>query len=210
MNEQDKIEFEKWRREALPKWTKKEDIMNFIIKKFKYKKYLEIGVRIGACFKEIEIGSKDGVDANANEYVNFAMASDEFFKRNKKKYDIIFIDGLHTEEQVHRDVINALRFLNKNGTIICHDINPPFEEYQTIPPTFTAWNGTSWKAFVKLRSEREDLEMLTIDTDWGLGVIRFGSQELIPIPETLEYNHLKNNRKQLLNLITVEDFYNKI
>jgi hypothetical protein len=42
------------------------------------------------------------------------MTSDEFFEINKSTYDIIFIDGLHIDEQVERDIINGLKILNLN------------------------------------------------------------------------------------------------
>ena len=34
----------------------------------------------------------------------YKMSSDIFFKSNKKYFDIIFIDGLHLEEQVDKDI----------------------------------------------------------------------------------------------------------
>ncbi len=47
--------------------------------------------------------------------------SDNFFNKNKINYDLIFIDGNHTINQVLKDTINSLNCLNKNGIIILHD-----------------------------------------------------------------------------------------
>ena len=37
---------------------------------------------------------------------NFRMPSDDFFKKKNIKYDLIYIDGLHTKTQVNKDLIN--------------------------------------------------------------------------------------------------------
>ena len=39
-------------------------------------------------------------------------------------FDLIFIDGFHTKEQVKRDFENSLRCLNQNGFIVIHDTYP--------------------------------------------------------------------------------------
>ena len=48
--------------------------------------------------------------------------SDIFFKKNKKKFDIIYVDGAHNKEQVKSDSLNALKYLNKDGIIIFDDL----------------------------------------------------------------------------------------
>ena len=58
------------------------------------------------------------------------MTSDEFFdflRTNEfdRKYDVIFIDGLHKSYQVKKDILNSLQFLNPKGYIVLHDCNPP-------------------------------------------------------------------------------------
>ena len=52
------------------------------------------------------------------------MTSDEFFKKNRQNFDIIFLDGLHTYEQTIKDIDNGLRFLNTSGVILVHDCLP--------------------------------------------------------------------------------------
>lgn len=78
--------------------------------------YLEIGVWYGDTFKYINTSNKDGVDPGQyceSEYVNYKMTSDDFFINNpNKKYDIIFIDGLHTAYQVSKDIYNSINHLN--------------------------------------------------------------------------------------------------
>ena len=190
---------------------KRSDIINHLIKLYEYKSYLEIGVRKPKHnFIKINIEDKDGVDPNVN--CNFKMTSDEFFKTNKKNYDIIFIDGLHVDEQVTRDVINSLEFLNPNGTIVIHDCNPKEEvhQFEKYDKSVRIWNGTVWKAFAKLRSTRPDLYMKVVDTDHGVGIVRIGSQELFNLDGMkLDFSFLEENRVELLNLISIEEFINE-
>ena len=47
--------------------------------------------------------------------------SDYFFESNKKKFDLIYVDGSHEFEYVKRDANNAFKVLNKNGIIIFDD-----------------------------------------------------------------------------------------
>ena len=53
--------------------------------------------------------------------------------------------------------------------------------------------------------------MNVIDTDNGVGVIQFGTQECITLPDdafNLTYQYLDSNRTKILNLISINEFYN--
>jgi hypothetical protein len=141
------------------------------------------------------------------------MTSDEFFMQNSIKYDVIFIDGLHLYEQAYKDVKSSLGILKENGIIIMHDCNPSSEwlqrEYDTQVPG--GWCGTVWKAFVRLRMEREDIEMFVVDTDHGVGVLNPNGRQKIYqcIEDIYNYNVFDKNRVEALNLISVEEFKKK-
>jgi len=185
-------------------------IINRIIRCCNYEKYLEIGVmRKQLNFNNIQIEHKIGVDPGGEGFseATHTMTSDDYFKQNKESFDIVFIDGLHESRQVLNDILNALRFLNRGGTIVCHDMNPLLELCQRVPRQTAIWNGDGWKAFVTLRMQREDLEMYVIDADYGLGIIRRGSQEKLKKCK-LTYKNLKKNRKVWLNLISEDAFFN--
>ena len=198
------------------------DIINAFIKKYNYVNYLEIGVRTGINLREVIAVHKDGVDPGVEETLtpetNYPITSDKFFElihNHDIKYDIIFVDGLHRDYQVYTDIINALNHLSSNGTIVCHDMNPLWEITQRNEGVTGCgcWNGSCWKAWAKLRSERSDLEMYVVDTDHGCGVIRLGKQNSIHLPKNafdLDFEYLENNRKELLNLITVDEFFEKL
>jgi hypothetical protein len=186
------------------------EIIQTYIDKLKAKKYLEIGMGPGINFSKVICDYKVCVDPTPTVPVTFTLTSDDFFKQNKEKFDVVFIDGLHMSEQVYLDILNSLDVLNENGVIICHDMNPHSEIIQRYPQAIpeSEWTGDCWKAWVKLKTERKDLCMFVIDTDYGCGVITKGKQELIKVNEELTWELLDGNRKNLLNLISTETFLN--
>lgn len=194
---------------------KRFDIINSLIKKFDYKIYLEIGVRRAEdCFDKINVTDKDAVDPNPlSKKINYPMTSDEFFKDNKKMYDIIFIDGLHQEYQVDIDIKESLKILNEEGTIVIHDCNPASKHRQTETSNGGSWNGTVWKSFVKLRFTNPNLNMFTINTDQGCGIVRRGVQEVLDQNKYKyfwTYPIFVRYRKLFLNLISPEEFTKRL
>jgi hypothetical protein len=191
------------------------ELINRLIKKYKYKSYLEIGVNTpaqpGYNWVGVEIETKHGVDPNVD--TTYRMESDTFFNEHiSQKYDIIFVDGLHLFEQVYKDIVNSLENLNENGVIVVHDCNPITEITQRRLRASDSWHGDVWKSIVKLRMENPNLEISTVDTDEGCGIIRKGIQELLVVDngvDTYHYDFLNENRKKVLNLITVDEFTKK-
>ena len=47
--------------------------------------------------------------------------SDNFFRHNEKKYDLIYVDGDHETEQVKKDIYNSWNNLNKEGYLLLDD-----------------------------------------------------------------------------------------
>lgn len=186
-------------------------IIQHLITKYKYQSYLEIGIRSGNNYKKIKIKNKIGVDPNpiGNMKNIIKQTSDEFFDKNKKMFDIIFIDGLHLEDQVTRDINNSLKFLSKNGIIVLHDCSPPTKFHQRdnycVDGKYPAWNGTAWRAYVKKRMLNQHLFMCVINCDWGVGIIKRGKQILYPKTE-LTFENLEKDRKKMLNLMSVDKF----
>jgi hypothetical protein len=185
------------------------DIIKLLIKKINAKKFLEIGVHQGYIIDNISCEYKVGVDPNINTKATVFKTSDEFFETNNEKFDVIFIDGLHIKDQVLKDINNALSCLNENGYIVCHDMNPSKEIIQRVPQETSEWTGDCWKAWVILRSQRSDLDMCVVDTDYGCGIISSGQQNLINIDDELNWDNFVLNRYHWLNLIPVQEFYRK-
>lgn len=211
---------------------KRFDIINNLINRFNYKSYLEIGTANRKwCFNKIEIDNKICVDPDENANADFVGISDDFFKQNKKTFDIIFIDGMHEYKQVLCDIKNSLNVLNKGGAIVLHDCNPksmkaaiPYSELNlnNTRNINSIWNGDVYKAFIDFKYNefrdvyKNDSVLFTIDTDFGCGV--FVNREALEINNLFDNNlksfdditfkFFKQNRNELLNLISVEKFKN--
>lgn len=200
------------------------DIINEIIKIKGFGKYLEIGVRNpDDCYNKVNCDLKHSVDPgyeNESNNVDFKFTSDDFFNRlecglleleNNYKWDVIFIDGLHISNQVERDVLNSLNHLSEGGFILLHDCNPFLYEYnyeRVIEDYWgQGWNGTVWKVIYKLLCTREDLDVYTINTDEGVGIIKKGSgRKLLEFENHYyEYKELHKNIEKHLNIITINE-----
>lgn len=182
------------------------ELINAIVERIGARHYLEIGVNNGRSFAAIRCEHKVGVDPKPVNASIVGLTSDAFFAQNRETFDVIFIDGLHENEQVHRDILNALNVLNEGGFIVCHDMNPWSEQAQRVPYAGGSWTGDCWKAFVGLRAERSDLEMCVLNIDAGCAVIRRGSQTPLQIREPLAWRALERHRRAWLNLVTAERF----
>ena len=188
------------------------DIINNIIKYKKYTSYLEIGCQADVSFKKVSALEKIGVDPMDGG--THRMTSDDFFKSNKKKFDIIFIDGLHEYSQVLRDIKNAIKFLNENRIILVHDCLPAKIWHQTIPQTHSSWNGDVWKAIVECRTI-DNIDTYTCIADQGLGVVfNKKNKNLLDIKtkdfKKLTFKDYYFNHKKYMNLINENDLYNLI
>lgn len=144
-------------------------LVNFILTTKSNPAYLEIGCESNNLFDSIPVPNKTGVDPMSGGTVR--TTSDDFFKDNKLKYDIIFIDGLHTYKQVHVDVINALKAINKNGFIIIHDMLPRSWQEQHIPRLSRNWCGDVWKVAFELE-ETNGIDFKIILIDCGCAVVK--------------------------------------
>ena len=144
------------------------EIINKIINYKNYKKYLEIGCFKDENFDKININYKVGVDPVSGGTIR--DTSDNYFIKNKDNFDIIFIDGLHHYEQVKKDILNSLNFLNDGGIILVHDCLPSRARDQMIPRSHENWNGDVWKAIVEFRTKK-DLDTYVCMADQGLGLI---------------------------------------
>lgn len=190
---------------------KRTDIINYLIDSHDYQSYLEIGVdKPSENFDKIECKFKIGVDPNGA--ASYTGTSDEFFSENKLTFDIIFVDGLHKEFQVTRDIENSLSCLNNNGRIVLHDCLPISEQHQSEEYNGGIWAGTVWRSLAKLRMTRSDLSLDIVDTDWGCGILRRGTSKLFSAPQdlVLNYDFFFYNMRELFNIITVDEFVKKI
>jgi Methyltransferase domain len=183
------------------------DLINALVAKNGYKSYLEIGCRDDSTFDVIDVRHKVGVDPASGGTLR--MTSDEFFSQNQETFDIIFIDGLHTYEQVLVDILNSAKVLNPGGVIVMHDCLPTSCYAQYDYQVSLAWNGDVWKSFLHART-LHDLDAATCLIDHGVGVIkkRPNSKPLelgVADFKKLNYAFLVSNYGQLMNTMSFDE-----
>lgn len=184
------------------------DIINYLVERCNATKYLEIGVWNGVNLNAIRCSYKVAVDPDPLTAATVHCTSDAFFETNSTQFDVIFIDGLHEHHQVYKDITNALKWLSPEGFIVCHDMSPVSEETQRVPYSGNGiWNGDCWKALVQIRTERSDITVETVDTDYGCGIICQRPSSCLDIQGLeLTYHNFEANRRHWLNLISPEEF----
>jgi len=189
------------------------DIINFLIQNNNFSSYLELGVFNGDNISKIAATIKHGVDPGdegvVSPYVTHRCSSDHFFKNLDKsvKYDIIFIDGLHHADQVARDIKNSLCHLSENGYVLLHDCIPVDYSSQLVPRQTKVWNGDVWRAFVGFRLSNINIDSWTIDTDYGIGIIKNDISKDINdfIPVDISYSEFEKNKQFLLRIISTQN-----
>jgi predicted O-methyltransferase YrrM len=180
------------------------EIIQETIYRKKYKNYLEIGCDNDQLFSKINIEKKIGVDPVSGGTIR--DTSDNFFKKNIIKFDVVFIDGLHEYSQVKKDIENSLNNLNDNGVIFLHDCMPKSYLHQAVPRAKGYWNGDVWKNIVEIRT-RTELDTYVICADQGIGMIlKRPNRNLLNLNiknfKNLKYKDYYYNYKSYLNIIS--------
>jgi hypothetical protein len=178
-----------------------------------YKTYLEIGYGDGENFELISVDVKHAVDPYITGNPNvIAKTSDQFFAEAVAvgaKYDIIFIDGLHTHDQVARDHVNALLCLKPKGVILLHDVNPTLPghvrkladgETDTGP-----WTGDAYKAWTQIRRASK-FWTATILSDFGVGIVDSSrAGEMVNFDPPASFEEFEASRELFLKPIRFDD-----
>lgn len=145
-------------------------LINLLANKFADARYLEIGCQENHLFNSVATRHKIGVDPERGG--NRRMTSDDFFETNKATFDVIFVDGLHTYQQVRKDVINSMNCLAAGGWIALHDMLPQNWLEAHVPNiSLGAWSGDAWKIAFEL-SQTLGIDFRIIKIDGGVGVIK--------------------------------------
>ena len=192
------------------KYPSKYEIIQETISRKNYKSYLEIGCDQDELFSKIIIDKKIGVDPASGGTIR--DTSDNFFKKNNIKFDIIFIDGLHEYDQVKKDINNSLLFLNDNGVIFLHDCMPMRFMSQAVPRAKGMWNGDVWKNIVESRT-RPEIDTYVVHADQGVGMIlKKPNKKILKLSisnfKRLKFRDFFYNYKEYLNVVYKEDLKN--
>jgi hypothetical protein len=151
------------------------ELINFLLQQRNATRYLEIGVHEQQeHFANVRCAHKMYVDPHVQS------GSVACFAERREKFDLVFIDGFHTEEQASTDIATAYQCLADGGVIVLHDCMPPDAWHQRAPEAFREgenWNGTVWKAALR-EFNRTEYKCTLLDTDWGCGVIDTAQSQL--------------------------------
>ena len=123
-------------------------VIQTFLNMFERPDYLEIGVDAGQTFQAVNAASKTAVDpafkfpvppnSDGNPVKYHQVTSDVFFAGvapTGARFDVVFVDGLHTFEQVLRDTLNAVSMLKPFGVVVVDDITP--NSYHSALPSLT-------------------------------------------------------------------------
>lgn len=170
-------------------------LIDAFVQKYNYKSYLEIGFLNGLTFNLVNCDHKIGVDPQprVNDHRVVAKTSDDFFAENTNIFDIVFIDGNHEKHQVYRDFKNSYQFLNDNGLIIFHDINPPSKA-----GTALSGHGDCFETWLNMCNHYKLYTYSTKDDSVGIF-----NKKLNPVfidfdLKNYDYEELNNNRNKYI------------
>lgn len=176
------------------------------------KSYLEIGVSKGHTFLNVNFPLKHAVDpkfqldvaANSSDSVRFfETTSDDFFINKadpNQKYDLMFLDGLHTFEQTFRDFCCSQAHAHDRTIWLIDDVHPNdiFSAHPNQRTTYRhrrrhglagkAWHGDVYKLVFAVNDFFPNLSFRTIV---GGGnpqtvIIRRQRTDFAPIYDNLE------------------------
>ena len=165
------------------------------------KRYLEVGVCQGTTFFQVEVDEKVAVDPvfqfdhrahAASKTIFHQMPSDDYFASMAAgRFDLIYLDGLHTYEQTLRDLLNSLRVAH-DDTVWLIDDTVPTNSYAALPDEALcfdlrrqagivdyAWMGDVFKVVFFVGAMMPDFEILTF-TGHGQTVLWRPSSRGIP------------------------------
>jgi hypothetical protein len=140
------------------------------------------------------------------------------------RFDIALVDSWHEYATSWRDLVAAFLHIRDGGTLVVHDCLPPRSELAVANYIQGEWCGVGYQAYVDFISQRRDLAVYTVDTDYGCGVIRklanpsrecatsAGADLLADWRgkrgDPMEaFAFLQTHKQVLLNLITSDEFF---
>lgn len=201
----------------------KEDIINGLVARRNYSSVLEVSTaHSGFVFDRLRAPHKERVrctddiwgDEDDGIATEIAAPTGKIWRRladDRRLYDLIFLDGVHTLKQCREDLAEGLKRLTARGCLVVHDCNPPSDNFTGDRPKQGAWCGEMYRAFCELRVTRgHKLAACVVDTDCGCGIVERASNVCDPAATELrmfsDFNDFLARRTELLNLISPAEF----
>jgi hypothetical protein len=220
-------------------WNKAH-LINHLIDVHGYRHYLELCTfstgrryaeidrsQLETCVRLIYRCPDDFDDGLPTDYRSNTLDIGESLKKIRDEgrgFDIALADSWHEYETSWRDLVEGFLLIREGGTLVVHDCLPPRSELAVAKYIPGEWCGVGYLAYVDFISQRRDLAVYTVDTDYGCGVIRkltdpspqsatSASAELLgdwrgkredPM-EAIAF--LQAHKQVLLNLIVTDEFF---
>ena len=166
----------------------KVDIVHLLADRYACRRYLDLATpttgnyysaidrsRFEACRRLMYRCPADYADGLAIDYrcadldIAPALAA---IQADGRRFDLMLVDPFHTYAASARDLAAAFALLEPGGALVVHDCLPPNEALAVPHFKPGAWCGVTYKAFLDFVLARRDLRYLTVDADYGCGVIR--------------------------------------
>ena len=215
------------------------DRLNRLSKINSAENYLEIGVNKGVTLRRVDVQRKVGVDPSFNfntEEVDHKaelheVTSDKYFETcgTSKKFDLIYLDGLHEYNQTLRDFFNTLSYSHENTIWLFDDTNPDSYEASLYPQRITkevrvrtgnrdnSWMGDVYKCVFFLNKFLRDFEYATF-LEHGQTVVwrkKISSEVEFCIPDDMDITNMSyadfvSYRDSVLNFKTDEEIFSRV
>jgi hypothetical protein len=216
---------------------RKYEIARLLGKRYGYTSYLEICTpTTGGTFSQVDklqfprrvrVVYKNQPMFSDGEQIDFSTESENgdglFGKliRSGEKFDLVFIDSYHTYAASLRDLVYGMQLVNQNGIILIHDCFPPNIACTTPEYIRGEWCGLTFAAFLDIVLFTEGIHYITIDSDYGCGVVskdnrlsQFSNPPADPklllewrmLPLLQKYPFFESHHRELLHLISAEEF----
>jgi hypothetical protein len=176
------------------------EVINYFMSALKLTSYLELGVEAGVTFNAVVANRKVAIDPafkiaqSELKGASRQITSDAFFDSNlTDRFDLIFIDGLHTFEQSLRDALRSLPRLTENGILIIDDCYPSdylaslrdhglcalAKEREGLPDR--NWMGDVYKTVLFINEFYDSLDFSYVQDTMGIVVVWKKLRRLTPL-----------------------------
>lgn len=188
-------------------------------------RYLEIGISSGATLGAVRATRKTGVDPFPRMDVRhlprgvevIAKESDVFFRSCSDRYDLIFVDGLHTGVQTYRDIVAAFNVLEPSGFLLVDDVLPT-DEASALPSMADSdekklelgiahrrWYGDTWKAVATVLRFHPEIEVRVVGNEDNV----HGQAVMWRDPGSRESLKLASDAVNFMNELNFDDFLSR-
>lgn len=150
------------------------------------KRYLELGIRTGACFNVIAPLAEEAYAVDIHKYYRYIKNKNVIWFHGKtvdflnkcdknKKFDLVFIDADHRHKASLTDFKLVLPLVNDNGLILLHDTYPTCEEL-----TSRKYCGDTYKTAAYIRKHfSNQCEITTLPFYFGISIVRKLDRQLL-------------------------------